>query len=128
MAQFMEKYRKSTKHYHYLLCNNNPRPLFYNMFGVTSEALPGVFGNRGTRAFISGEQGNKGQILKGTGEQRQYWGTGNITKQIFDFWGTGEQANLFQGNKGTCTPPGRASLLMHYSRYCSFLFKRISIY
>ena len=55
--------------------------------------------------FISGEQGNKGQILRGTGEQRQYWGTGNIRKQIFDFWGTGEQANLFQGNKGTGTPP-----------------------
>ena len=74
-----------------------------------SEALPGVLGNRGTRVFISGEQGNKGQILRGTGEQRQYWGTGNIRKQVFDFWGTGEQANLFQGNKGTGTPPGRAS-------------------
>ena len=73
------------------------------------EALPGVLGNRGTMAVISGEQGNKGQILRGTGEQRQYWGTGNIRKQIFDFWGTGEQANLFQGNKGTGTPPGRAS-------------------
>ena len=57
-------------------------------------------------AFISGEQGNKGQILRGTGEQRQYWGTGNIRKQIFNFWGTGEQANLFQGNKGTGTPLG----------------------
>ena len=33
-------------------------------------------------------------------------GTGNIKKQIFDFWGTGEQANLFQGNKGTGTPLG----------------------
>ena len=77
------------------------------------EALPWVLGNRGGRVFISGEQGNKGQILRGTGEQRQYWGTGNIRKQIFDFWGTGEQANLFQGNKGTGTPPpppGRASL------------------
>ena len=65
----------------------------------------GFFGNRGNRAFISGEQGNKGQIFRGTGEQRQYWGTGNIRKQIFDFWGTGEQANLIQGNKGTDTPP-----------------------
>ena len=55
-------------------------------------------------------QGNKGQILRGTGEPRQYWGTGNIRKQIFDFGGTGEQANLFQGNKGIGTlPPGRAS-------------------
>ena len=76
--------------------------------GVFSPYLggpPRVLGNRGNGAFISGEQGNKGQILRGTGEQRQYWGTGNISKQIFDFWGTGEQANLFQGNKGTGTPP-----------------------
>ena len=74
----------------------------------------GVLGNRGSRTFISGEQGNKGQILRGTGEQRQYWGTGNIRKQIFDFWGTEEQANLFQGNKGTGTPhpPWRASSIL----------------
>ena len=64
------------------------------------------WGTGGKGAFISGEQGNKGQILRGTGEQRQYWGTGNIRKQIYDFWGTGEQANLFQGNKGTSTPLG----------------------
>ena len=78
------------------------------------EARPGVLGNRGTRTFISGDQGNKGQNLRGTGEQRQYWGTGNIRKQTFDFWGTGEQANLFQGNKGTGTPPppGRASFMI----------------
>ena len=74
---------------------------------VKSEALPGVLGNRGKRAFISGEQGNKGQILRETGEQRQYWGTGNIRKQILDLLGTGEQANLFQGNKGTGTPLGK---------------------
>ena len=35
--------------------------------------------------FISVEQGNKGQILSGTGEQIQYMGTGNIRKQIFGF-------------------------------------------
>ena len=63
------------------------------------------FWGTGERVFISGEQGNKGQIMRGTGDQRQYWGTGNIRKQIFDFLGTGEQSNLFQGNKGTDTPP-----------------------
>ena len=67
----------------------------------TFEALEGVLGNRGKGYLF---QGNKGQILRGTGEQRQYWGTGNIRKQIFDFRGTGEQANLFQRNKGTGTP------------------------
>ena len=80
--------------------------LYLSFTSGVAEALPGVLGNRGTRAFISREQGNKGQILRGTGEQRQYWRTGNIRKQIFDFWGTGEQANLFQGNKGTGTPLG----------------------
>ena len=44
-----------------------------------------------------------------TGEQRRYWGTGNIRKQYFDFWKTREQANLFQGNKATGTP-GMTSL------------------
>ena len=42
-------------------------------------------------------QGNKGQILRGMGEQRQYWGTGNIRKQIFDFWGTSQFISREQG-------------------------------
>ena len=54
------------------------------------------------RGFV--EQGKQGIYIRETGEQRQYWGTGNIRKQIFDFWETGEQANLLQGNKGTGTP------------------------
>ena len=53
--------------------------------------------NRGKMAFISGRQENNSQILRGTGEQRQYFGTGNIRKQIFDFWETGEQSNLWEG-------------------------------
>ena len=56
--------------------------------------------------YFRGTGVHKGQILIGKGEQRQYWGTWTIRKQIFDFWGTGEQANLFQGNKGTGTPLG----------------------
>ena len=32
-------------------------------------------------AFISGKQQNKGQILRGTGDQRQFWETGKIWKQ-----------------------------------------------
>ena len=71
-----------------------------------------------------GEQGKKGTYFRGTGEQmqnfeenwgkRQYRGTGNIRKQIFDFWGTGEQANLFQGNKVTGTPWGASLCLRSY--------------
>ena len=69
----------------------------------TDEALPGVLGNRGNMSFISGEQGNKGQLLRGT---MTILGNREYKKTIFDFWGTGEQANLFQGNKGTGTPLG----------------------
>ena len=73
----------------------------------TFEALSGVLGNRGNRAFISGEQGNKGQILRGTGlGTKTISGNREHKKAIFDFWGKGEQANLFQGNKGTGTPLG----------------------
>ena len=67
--------------------------MYFFLLAYIAEALPGVLGNSGNRAFISGEQGNKSQILRGIGEQRQYWGTG-------------EQANLFQRNKGTGTPLG----------------------
>ena len=40
---------------------------------------------------------------------------------FFDFWGTGEQANLFQENKGTGTPweglnSGEQEKKIHYSR------------
>ena len=63
----------------------------------------GFSGNR-EKGIYSEEQGNKGQILRGTGEQRQYLGTGNIRKQIFDFWGTGEQANLFRGTREQVPP------------------------
>ena len=37
---------------------------------TSSEALPGVLGNRGIMSFISGEQENTNLKMKGTGEQR----------------------------------------------------------
>ena len=70
----------------------NPQQQYPGKWCHKNEALPGVLGN----LF----QGNKRHILRGTGKQRQYWGTENIRKQFFDLWGIGEQANLFQGNKG----------------------------
>ena len=67
---------------------------------ILNEDLPGVLENRGKRVFISGEQGNKGQILRGTGEQRQYWGTGNIRKQIFLILGKlGNKPIYFRGTR-----------------------------
>ena len=57
-------------------------------------------------------QGNKGLKIRGTGEHRQFWETGNIENQVFFFFGT---RPFFRGNKGTGTPPspplGRASVI-----------------
>ena len=89
-------------------------PPHNNISSYLNEALPGVLGNRGTRAFISGEQGNKGQLLRGTGEPRQYWGTGNIENKFSIFGEQGNKPIYFRGtreqvppppHKGTGTPP-----------------------
>ena len=64
----------------------------------------GVLGNRGKWHKF---QGNKGRILRGTGEQRQYWGTGNMRKEIFDFGGPIQFISGEQGNRH----PRRASFL-----------------
>ena len=60
-------------------------------------------------------QGNKGQILRGTEEQKKYLGTGNIRKQIFDFWEQGNKPIYFRGTTEQVPapplPPGRASLI-----------------
>ena len=62
--------------------------------------------------FISGEQGNKGQILWGKGKQRYYLGTGHTRKQVFDFLESGKQANLFHGNMSLPPrPPVRFSIV-----------------
>ena len=59
------------------------------MYHDKVETLPGVLGNRGITPFNSGEHGNK--RLKASGEQRQFWGTGNMENQDFDF---GEQGKM----------------------------------
>ena len=56
----------------------------------------------------TGERGGiyfRGTKVKFWGEQIQYWGTGNIRKQIFDFWGTGEQLRISQFISGEQVPP-----------------------
>ena len=82
------------------------------------EALAGFGGNIGTCAFISGEQGNKGLKMRGTGEHRSknegnrgpmaILGNGEHRKSTFLFLGTGEQSDLFQGNKDICNFAGKA--------------------
>ena len=71
---------------------------------IIDEALPGVLGNRGTRSFISGEQGNKGQILRGTGEQRQYLGKGNKENKFSIFGEQGNNPIYFRGTREQVPP------------------------
>ena len=46
-------------------------------------------------------QGNKSLKMKGTGEQRQFWGTGNIHRKLRFSWGNRGNADLCQGSKVT---------------------------
>ena len=78
--------------------------------GMYFEAVQGVCGtgetgnsfHGGTREKRSNFEGNRGtKTILGNKEHKIF---------CFDFWRTGEQANLFQGNKGTGTPR-RASIL-----------------
>ena len=81
------------------------------------EALPGVLGKRGNRAVISGEQGNKGQILRGT---KTILGNREHKKTNFRFLGNRGTSQFIQGNKGTGTPPPppwRASILVIINFY-----------
>ena len=66
------------------------------------EALPGVLGNRGTRAFISGEQGNKGQILRGT---KTILGNREHRKSNFQYLGNRGTSQFISGEQGNRYPP-----------------------
>ena len=71
------------------------------LFGIT-EALPGVLGNRGTRAIFSGEQGNKGLKIRGTqailgNREHRKSRLGEQGKQGHFFEGTREQVPLAGG-------------------------------
>ena len=73
--------------------------IFSILHFISNKALPGALENRGNRAFISGEQGNKGQILRGTGEQRQYLGTGKIRIFFLIFGEQGNKPIYFRGTR-----------------------------
>ena len=72
----------------------------YNFYAkYINEALPGVLGNRGKRAFISGEHGNEQGNKDNIGEQGTY-------ENKFSMFG--EQGNkpiYFRGTRKQVPPP-----------------------
>ena len=62
------------------------------------------FWGTGKREIISGGQGNKCQILRGTGEQKQYWGTEN-KKTNFRFLENRETSQFVSEKQGNRYPP-----------------------
>ena len=65
--------------------------------------------NRGTRPFISGEQGNKSLKLKGIGEQR------NTEDQDFDLEEQGKMP-IFLGEQGNRYPLGGPQEWLRFTR------------
>ena len=66
------------------------------------------FGEQGNKAiYFRGTRWQKSK-LKGTEEQRRFWGTENIENHDFDFGEQGKMLIFWGGNKGTGTPTGRA--------------------
>ena len=81
-----------------------------------------------------GEQGKRGIYFIGTGNQKPNF-EGNkdnigdqftLANDIFRFVETGEQANLFQGNKGTGTPLGGPQQLP-MSTYQNMLLRHFAL-
>ena len=67
----------------------------YCKYDDNREALPGILGNKGKRHLF---QGNKGQLLGGSGIQKQYWGTGN-TRTVSIFREQGIKPIYFRGTR-----------------------------
>ena len=90
--------------------------------GLILRPSQGFWGTGEQGHLFSGEQGNKGLKISGTGEHRQFWGTGNIENQDFVFWGTRKQGHFFSREQGNRYPPplpreGLNILLVHLFVY-----------
>ena len=70
------------------------------------EALPGVLGNRGNMAFISGEQRPNFEGSKGT---KTILGNREHSKTNFRFLGNRGTSQFISGEQGNRYPPGRVS-------------------
>ena len=68
-------------------------------FGRELGPSHGFAGTEEKKPFISGEQGNKSLKRKRTGEQRQFWGTGNIESPDFDFVEQGYLCRFLRGTR-----------------------------
>ena len=75
------------------------------------EALPGVLGNRGNRAFISGGSGEQRPNFEGNRGTKTILGNREHKKTIFRFLGNRGTSQFISGEHGSrYPPPGRASL------------------
>ena len=68
------------------------------------ESLPGILGTGEKGIYFRGT-GEQRPNFEGNREQREYWGTGNIRKQIFDFGGAGEKPTYFRETREQVPPP-----------------------
>ena len=70
-----------------------------------NEVLPGFFLEQGNKAIhFSGTREQESKTEGNRGEQRQFWGTGNIENQNFDF-GEQEKMSIFSGEQRNRYPP-----------------------
>ena len=82
------------------------------------EALPGFWGNRGNRAFISGEQRPNFEGNRGT---KAILGNREHKKTDFRFLGNRGTSQFISGEQGNRYPPGRASIFESNSAYLFML-------
>ena len=77
-------------------------------FELLGQLLPSPSQGWGTRAFLSEEQGNRALKMRGTEEQRQFAGAGNIENQDFELRKQEIKPIYFRGTREEI-PPGMSS-------------------
>ena len=83
------------------------------------------FGDTGEQGYLF--QGNKGQILRGTGEQRCYRGTGNIKNKFSIFGEQGNKPIYFMGTREQVPPPWEGLISIASKREILFLCYRLLV-
>ena len=81
--------------------------LHSSTYTTTSMRPSQGFGGTGEQGHLfEGNRGTEGQNLRATGEQRQYWGTGNIENNFSIFGEQGNKPIYFRGTREQVPPLG----------------------